>query len=300
MIEFKDITLKDKELIQSFTLNSHRRNCDLSFANLCSWRFMYHTKFAIMDGFLLLRFYADNRLAYMMPIGRGDLKKVLEALIEDAEQQGEPFCMLGICVGMKADIEEAMPGKFSFTSDRDYADYIYSHESLATLSGKKLQSKRNHINKFRKTYTDYEYKPITPELVPECLALEAEWCKANNCHEQEALAAERKSLTYALNHFEELGLSGGVLHVNGKIVAFTFGMPINNETFDVCVEKADTDTEGAYTMINYEFVNHIPEQYIYINREEDLGIEGLRKAKLSYQPETILEKCMACFKDHEK
>lgn len=300
MIEFKDITLKDKELIQSFTLNSHRRNCDLSFSNLFSWRFMYHTKFAVMDGFLLLRFYADDQLAYMMPIGHGDLKKILEALIEDAEHLGEPFCMLGICVEMKADIEEAMPGKFTFTSDRNYADYIYSHESLATLSGKKLQSKRNHINKFRKTYTNYEYKPITPELVPECLALEAEWCKTNNCHEEKALAAERKSLTYALNHFEELGLSGGVLHVDGKIVAFTFGMPINNQTFDVCVEKADTKTEGAYTMINYEFVNHIPEQYIYINREEDLGIEGLRKAKLSYQPEIILEKCMACFNSHEK
>lgn len=299
MIEFKDITLKDKELIQSFTLNSHRKNCDLSFSNLYSWRFMYHTKFAIMDEFLLLRFYADEELVYMMPIGQGNLNKALEALIEDAEQQGKPFCMLGVCVEMKADIEVAMPDKFTFTSDSNYADYIYLRENLATLSGKKLQSKRNHINKFRKTYTNYEYKPITPELIPECLVLEAEWCKANNCHEQEALAAERRSLTYALKHFEELGLTGGILHVDGKIVAFTFGMPINNETFDVCVEKANTEIEGAYTMINYEFVNHIPEQYIYINREEDLGLEGLRKAKQSYHPEILLEKCIACFKEHE-
>ena len=126
--------------------------------------------------------------------------------------------------------------------------------------------------------------------------MEAEWCKANNCHEQEALAAERQSLTYALNHFEQLGLTGGVLHVSGKIAAFTFGMPINNQTFDVCIEKANTEIEGAYTMINYEFVNHIPEQYIYINREEDLGIEGLRKAKMSYHPEILLEKCMAILK----
>lgn len=293
MIEFKEITLEDKDIIQSFTFDSQRRNCDLSFTNLCSWRFMYHTEFAVVDGFLVLRFYADGELAYMMPVGKGDVKKVLEDMIEDARTLGKPFRMLGVCVGMKADIEVVMPGQFTFSSDRDYADYIYLRTDLATLAGKKFQSKRNHINKFLKTYTDYEYKPITPELIPECLDLEAKWCKANNCYEEEALVAERHSLTYALRHFDELGLTGGVLHVDGKIVAFTFGAPINNHTFDVCVEKADTDIEGAYTMINNEFARHIPEQYMYVNREEDLGIEGLRKAKLSYQPDMILEKCMA-------
>lgn len=293
MIEFKEITLADKNIIQSFTMNSQRRNCDLSFSNLCSWRFMYHTKFAIVDSFLILRFYADDELAYMMPIGQGDLKKVLEDIIDDAQQLNHPFQILGVCTGMKADIEAVMPNQFTFASDRDYADYIYLRTDLSTLKGKKYQSKRNHINKFLKSYPGYEYKPITPELVSECLALEAEWCRANNCHEQETLDAERKSLTYALKHFDELELTGGILHVDGKIVAFTFGMPINNYTFDVCIEKANTDIDGAYTMINYEFANHIPEQYTYINREEDLGLEGLRKAKLSYQPEIILEKCIA-------
>lgn len=296
MLAFKEITLQDKDIIQSFTLNSPRRNCDLSFTNLCSWRFLYHTKFAVYGGFLILRFYADDELAYMMPVGSGDLGKVLERIIEDARSLGKPFIMLGVCPGMKKDIESAMPGRFTFTSDRDYADYIYLREDLATLKGKKYQSKRNHINRFLKTYANYEYKPITPELIPECLALEAEWCKANNCQEEKALAAERESLTYALNHFEELGLSGGVLHVDGEIAAFTFGAPINRETFDVCVEKADTEIDGAYTMINFEFARQIPGQYVYVNREEDLGIEGLRKAKLSYQPETILEKCLARLK----
>ena len=297
MIEFKDITLQDKDIIQSFTMNSHRRNCDLSFSNLCSWRFLYHTKYAIVDNFLILRFYADDELAYMTPIGKGELRPILEAMIKDAEQMEKPFLMLGVCVGMKTDIENAMPGRFTFTSDRDYADYIYLRSDLSSLSGKRYQPKRNHINKFKKTYSSYEYKVLTPDLIPECLALEAQWCKANNCHEQTALVAERKSLTYALQHFEQLGLTGGVLHVDGKIVAFTFGMPINNETFDVCVEKADTEIEGAYAMINFEFANHIPEQYTYINREEDLGLEGLRKAKLSYHPEIILEKCIAELKE---
>ena len=100
-------------------------------------------------------------------------------------------------------------------------------------------------------------------------------------------------MTAALQHMDQLDIQGGVLYVGGKIVAFTFGAPINQETFDTCVEKADTDIEGAYAMINYEFANHIPEQYLYINREEDLGLEGLRRAKLSYHPEVLLEKYVA-------
>ena len=243
MISFKDIELQDKELITSYTQNSPRRNCDLSFSNLCSWRFLYNTKFAIMDGFLLLKFWANDELVYMMPIGNGDLTKVLDALV-----------------------------------------------------GKKFQSKRNHVNKFKRTY-NYEYTPITPDRIQECLDLEAEWCKANNCDQHEGTGNERRALVYALHNFEELGLTGGILHVDGKIAAFTFGMPINQDTFGVHVEKADTSIDGAYAMINYEFANHIPEQYVYLNREEDLGIEGLRKAKLSYQPAIILEKYVACLKD---
>ena len=296
MIPFKEITLADKEIIQSYTFISHRRNCDLSFSNLYSWRFLYHTEYADLGGFLLFRFYADGELAYMMPVGNGDLKTELGMMIEDARNEGQPFRMLGVCTSMKEDIEEVMPGQFEFSADRDYFDYIYLRSDLATLKGKKYQPKRNHINRFKNTYSDYEYKELTSELVPDCLKLEAEWCKTNNCAEDTALQAERRSMTAALAHFEELGLRGGVLYVSGNIVAFTFGMPINHETFDVCVEKANTDIEGAYTMINNEFALHIPEQYIYVNREEDLGLEGLRKAKLSYYPEILLEKCMARLK----
>lgn len=104
MISFKDIELQDKELITSYTQNSPRRNCDLSFSNLCSWRFLYNTKFAIMDGFLLLKFWANDELVYMMPIGNGDLTKVLDALVEDAHREGEPFCLLGICSGMCSEL----------------------------------------------------------------------------------------------------------------------------------------------------------------------------------------------------
>ena len=298
MIPFKDITLADKDTITSFTMKSDRRNCDLSFSNLCSWRFLYDTQFAVVDNFLVFKFWAGEQLAYMMPVGTGDLKAVLWELIEDARKENQHFCMLGVCSNMRADLEAILPEQFTFTEDRDYADYIYLRSDLSTLKGKKFQAKRNHINRFRNTYPDYEYTPITPDRIQECLDLEAEWCKVNNCDQQEGTGNERRALIYALHNFEALGLTGGILHVNAKIVAFTFGMPINHETFGVHVEKADTSIEGAYARINYEFAKRIPEQYIYINREEDLGLEGLRKAKLSYQPVTILEKYMACLKEH--
>lgn len=292
MIRFKELTLSDKDKIQSYTLYSDRQNCDLVFANLCSWRFLYHTVWTEMDGFLVLKFRTEDGWAYMLPVGHGDLKKVLADLMADARECGHPFRMFGICNDTMPEIELLMPEQFRFSIDRNYADYIYSRESLATLQGKKLQPKRNHINRFKNMYS-YEYLPLSPDLVPECLALERKWFRANTEHEQRALLAEKESMTYALKHLDRLDITGGVLCVEGNIAAFTFGAPVNQTTFDVCVEKADVSIEGAYTMINNEFVKHLPEQYVYINREEDLGIEGLRAAKISYQPVCILEKYVA-------
>lgn len=298
MIPFKDISIQDKMMVQTYTLTSNRRNCDLSFANLYSWRFLYHTQVAEQDGFLLIKFRIGGKAAYMMPVGDGDLHAALRAMKEDAESEGDVFCMYGVCSHMRADLEEAAPDCFTFTADRDYYDYIYLRNDLATLRGKRYQPKRNHINRFLRSYPDYEYRDLTPDLVPECLQLAGHWLRQNETTEEERreLEDEHRSLTDALLHFDALGLSGGVLHVGGRIVAFTFGAPINANTFDVCVEKADVTVEGSYTMINYEFANHIPEQYSFVNREEDLGLEGLRKAKLSYYPEILLEKWVAVCK----
>lgn len=300
MIEFQKLTMDSKSIIQKYTLNSRRRNCDLSFANLYSWWFFYETEYAEYEGFLLLRYKNEGELAYMMPVGKGDLRKVIEAIIEDAHSLGHPFHMFGVSPGMRADLDDAMPDVFIYTPEREYFDYIYHRTDLATLAGKKFQPKRNFVNRFVRNNPVYEYKELTPELVPECLMLEAAWYNVNDDKEKVALEAVRRSMTEALHHMTELDLIGGVLHVDGNIVAFTYGAPINEETFDVCVEKASTFIEGAYTMINCEFARHLPEQYIYMNREEDLGIEGLRKAKLSYHPYVLLEKCRVELKSEIK
>ncbi|MDH6358770.1 phosphatidylglycerol lysyltransferase domain-containing protein [Parabacteroides sp. PF5-9] len=291
-IPFKPITLEDKEVITSYTMSSDYRNCDFSFANMCSWRFLYNSEFAIVDDFLLIRFWIENksRIAYMMPVGNGHLQQAILTLEEDALKHGHPLLILGITLDAKEKLETTLPGSFHYIPERDFYDYIYLREELASLTGKKYQAKRNHINKFKKQY-DFEYLPITPDLVPFCLELEKKWYKANRTEEgEDELSDERRSLTYALHHFSELGLSGCGICVNNEIVAFSFGAPVNHNTFAVHIEKADINYDGAYAVINQVFASHLPEQYIYINREEDLGIPGLRQAKLSYHPYELLEK----------
>lgn len=296
MISFREITLNDKETITRYTLNSTRQSCDFSFSNLCSWQFLYGTKFAIYHDFLFLKFSIESTPFYMLPIGDGELQEAIEILKKDAKDEGTTLRIAGVDNETCNKLKHLFPEQIIFTTNRNYTDYLYLRHDLASLNGKKLQPKRNHINKFKRLYPNYEYLPITSENIADCIRLEAEWCKANNCQQNEGTGNEQRAVLYALHHFNALGLSGGLLQINKRIVAFTFGMPINRQTFGIHVEKADITTEGAYAMINQEFAKHIPEQYTYINREEDLGLEGLRKAKLSYQPVLLLDKYIATWK----
>ena len=293
IIPFRPVTAADADLLRSFTMESKCMNCDMNVANLCSWQFLYHTEYAVVEGFLVLRFVLDGHVTYMKPIGKGDLRAVLELLMADARSLGDTLRVACVCPCAQALMDESMPGTFTYTINRDKSDYLYLREKLVTLSGKKLQPKRNHISKFKRTYPNYEYRPLTPDLVPDCIRLGEEWCRTTDSCMQHAMQAEQQMIAYALQHIEELHLVGGTLFVEGKMVAFTFVARINSEAFDVCVEKADTAYEGAYAMINNEFVSRLPEEIVYINREEDLGLEGLRKAKLSYYPDLILDKMVA-------
>lgn len=294
-LEFKPIEIGDKAVISSFTWPSDFQNCDFSFANMCSWRFLYDSEFTIAEDQLLIRFKIEkmSRFAYMVPVGTGDFGKAIDLLERDSLAHGHPLCLLGVTPDTKEMLERIFPSKFMYIVERDYFDYIYSREDLATLSGKKYQQKRNHINNFKRRYA-YEYVELSGEMVHECLELESQWFKSNQGKEDvRELTDERRSMIYALNHFVELGLIGGAIRVDGKMVAFTFGAPINHQTFGVHVEKADVNYEGAYTIINQEFCAHLPACFTYVNREEDLGIPGLRQAKLSYQPCILLEKSAA-------
>lgn len=198
---------------------------------------------------------------------------------------------MGISPTCRDIIDQFSEGTFEYIHDMGAEDYVYLREKMVSLSGKHLQPKRNHINKFEKLYPEYQFEEITDANLEECLALGQDWLEHKEV--DSSRLAEQKMIEKCLRHREELGLLTGALRVDGKIIAFTFGSPINQDTFDIHVEKADISYEGAFAMINREFAKRIPEQYTYINREEDLGLEGLRKSKLSYKPELMLIKDVA-------
>lgn len=292
MSTFKPISLSVAADIRPFVQHITFPDATLSFSNLFSWGVAMHYEYTVYGGYLLIRYNVDDKLHYLMPVGKGDIEPVIEFLLSDSIQTGHPFHMSGVSNEMRLRMEEAMPDRFRYAYNRNYFDYIYLHDDLATLQGKKLHAKRNHVNNFVKNYPDFEYIPLTADLIDECLELEAEWyaIRLPNSPDVEDMDFEKKMMRYALNHLKELEIIGGTLFVEGKLVAFTFGSPINNDTFDVSVEKADKSYEGVYAMINSQFMNHLPAKYLYINREEDMGIDGLRQAKLSYNPYKLLEK----------
>jgi len=293
MIDFKPITLKDKNLITSYTLTYAPQDCDFSFANLCAWHFSNDSSFAEVENCLVIRFrMEDNRVIYLMPIGQGNIMHVINLLEREASAEGQPLRLQGPYPDTRDKLEKYYPTLFEYDIHRDYADYIYSRSALAELKGKYYQPKRNHVNKFVKEHV-YRYTMLTPEMLPQCLELESHWCMEHDYVVQASMKAERRALTYNIHHYEELGLLGGAIWVGDKMLAFTFGSPVNETTFATHVEKATMKIDGTYSIINKEFAAHLPEQYLYINREEDLGLPGLRQAKLSYHPDILLEKCIA-------
>jgi hypothetical protein len=169
---------------------------------------------------------------------------------------------------------------------RNQYDYIYRRTNLATLHGRHLNAKRNHIHRFLAKHPDFEYRPLTPECFEECRRLTEIWQEEKGV--SDTINAEKQVMETIFSNWDALGMIGGSIFVDGRMVAFTYGSAVTTDTFDVCVEKADRHVEGAFTIINQQFAEHLPEQYVYLNREEDMGIPGLRQAKLSYHPEILL------------
>ena len=294
MIEFKPVRLEDKQIIERHTMPSGILNCDLAFANMYCWQAMYHSAWAVIDGFLVIRFHigGSEKIGYMQPVGEGDFAGIIPALREDAHAHGQRLRIIGLTDEGREMIRNMHAGLFAFESDRALEDYVYNAEDLRNLTGRRYQPKRNHINRFTAEYPDYRYEELTPERFQECMALEREWRKVHEGHTSE-LCAEQRAMQRAFDHFEELEMLGGCIYVGDKLVAFTFGSAVNDHTFDTHVEKADTDYDGAFTIINKLFAEHLPERFTLINREEDLGIDGLRQSKLSYHPAVIQHKFTA-------
>ena len=300
MIDFKSIQLTDKNTIDSCLAGNIYRACDYSFTNLYSWQAKFETTFAIERDTLFIRYKeCEDSYCYIMPIGKMSLGESVQKIMDDARERDKPFLMKGVTRRMQVDILRAMPDTFECRHDRDNDEYIYLSERLIHLTGKKLQSKRNHINRFKKDNPDWAYISLNNRNdLDECIAMLDEWDDLNMNKAKSSLRYDYIATRIMLDDFEHLGLSGGAIKVNGKIVAFTIGEKLTEDTFVIHVEKAFADMNGAYSVINQQFVEHEAGKYKYINREEDMGLEYLRKAKMSYYPDILLQEHILTLKEH--
>ena len=301
-VQFKRAQLEDKEIITRYFTNHTSRSCERTFANVFLWSRKYPVTWAIVEQTLVFKSEDEEHLAFAFPAGEPEnVKKALEVLMQYSAQRNVPFQMYNVTPEYYAQLEEWYPGRFQIEYVRDDADYVYESEKLATLSGKKLHGKRNHINKFKATYEGrWSYEKMTRDNVEDCFQMALKWREENGCEEDSEKRSEMCVTLNSLRLLEELELTGGVLRIDDEVVAFTIGEPICKDTFVVHIEKAFADVQGAYPMINQQFVEHECMNYRYINREEDTGSEGLRKAKLSYKPVFMVEKGHVHEKEIEK
>ncbi len=289
---FHQITMADREWMSAAYAADAREACEYTFANNFVWRNIYQAETAQIDGCGVIRFRQDGKLRYSYPIGTGDKKAVIEKLLFLCHGENQTLTLCPLEEKDKKELQSWFPGRFFVRGERDDYDYVYSREKLATLAGKKLHGKRNHIARF-KDGDDWSYEPMTAENLEECRAMTYTWIRMRSDKWNREMEQEISVLHEAFDHMQELGLVGGVLRKKGDIVAFTMGEPLNADVFVVHFEKAYPEMQGAYPMINQQFVIHACQAYRYINREEDTGDPGLRKSKLSYYPEILLKKYVA-------
>lgn len=286
MLNFKKAELSDRNAICNILKKSPCFSMEYNFTLLFMWQNQYDMEFAIDEDMLFIRAGREEK-AYLFPCGNGDLKSALEKLFNLCPD-GISFYSLNS--EQKEFLEREYPDRFYFKENRNSGDYVYLSDSLANLKGKKLSSKRNHINRFEAEHPDWRYEDITEENIPEVIKMHVQWCKMQDMKERKGLKEETEAVKLALDNFEELKLTGGLIRAGGKVVAFSVGDVLNRDTFLVHIEKAFGNINGAYPIINREFVRHNCISFKYVNREDDAADEGLRTAKLSYQPYEIIKK----------
>lgn len=298
MIDFQKIKPEDRELLSRYLMQSGERGCEYSFTNLYLWG---KQRFAIVDGYLVLFSQFERRSVYPFPVGQGDIRPVLEALMADARERGVLFRVTSLSAEGCMTLEELYPGRFQFYPDRNSCDYVYGIHDLADLAGRRFQKKRNHVNRFWQSHPQCRVEPISPENLDAVREMVELWYQQKLEQDPHSdFHLEQMALKRAFAHMEELGLEGLALVEDGKLLAMTMGSPLSEDTFDIHFEKALED--GAYAAINQAFAKYLREKYprlAWLNREDDMGLPGLRKAKLSYYPDRLITKFWAYLTEEE-
>jgi len=283
--EFAPIGLEHQEEAGRLLAEAQPTSSELSFTNLFIWRHHYRFRVSTLAGCLLVLGQTPGAEPFLLPPAGSGAADVCRRLLNERRVarsiERVPEGYLEGC-GLS-------PEEFTLTEDRDQADYVYPVEDLIRLPGNRYAAKRNHLKRFRAQYR-WEYRRLTAELVPECLRFEEDWCRVRACPRQLGLEAERVAIWEALEGFGRLGYVGGAILVEGKVAAFSLGERLNDECAAVHIEKANPEIEGIYQAINQQLLEHELSQFRFINREQDLGDAGLRRAKLSYHPHHLVRK----------
>ena len=294
MIEFHKIRPEERDRYEAHLFAETERGCEYSFSNLILWG---RQQIAYLHGCVAFFSHFSGHTVYPFPIGGGDKAAVIREYLLDAQHRGIPCRISGLTGPDCLWIDAQFPGTFHLHCNRDTFDYVYAIDALADLRGRKLQKKRNHFNRFQLAHPDYTAVPLTPELLPQARALVETWfARRAETDPQGDYLLERRALDRALNRYDQLGMEGLLLYDGDRLLAMTMGSRMSKDTFDIHFEKALEDVDGAYGAINCEFARYLrlrhPEVR-FLNREDDMGLEGLRKAKLSYHPDHLVEKCWA-------
>ena len=293
MIEFKELTLKDRESFESIFSIYNPVTSEYTFTNFFMWRQYYNYRFAILDGFLCVYAIPSGEEPYLMiPVGEGSeaaFKSSVLVLRETFDEMGLKQVFKKVPERELEKLLSALGSDCTIINDRDNSDYVYSRSDLVELPGRKYHGKRNHLNRFMKEYT-YEYIPMTSKHINDCKEIMENWCRERNCDCHRGEYCERYANLEVLDNFDELGCRGALIKVDGEYRAFTVGEKLNSDTAVIHIEKADFKTNGLYAFINREFCAQEWSGADFINREQDLGQEGIRRAKLSYNPSFLSQK----------
>jgi hypothetical protein len=286
--DFKDIELGDKHVFDRFLREDPPQCSEFTFTNLFMWRHQHHPVWLQWDQCLLVILQAQDGPPFgLPPVGSGDKTMALDVLTEELERLGAEVL---VCRVGEAFVKNFLDlDRYVAEPDPDNSDYVYLAEDLIHLPGRKYHRKKNHVNQFFKNVA-FEYRPLDREMVECCLEMQEAWCQMKACVEKPDLLAEDRAVYEALTCFEDLEYEGGAIVINDKVEAFSMGEMLNQDTAVIHVEKANPDIPGLYAAINQRFCQSAWSDVTYINREQDKGIAGLRKAKESYHPHHMVNK----------
>jgi len=294
MFDYK-ISLEDKELFDKYVFHYPYEVSCINFTCLYMWRKFNKLSYEIINDYLCIAGEAQGKPFVLPPLTKNDydvslLKDTLDILHQRFQQEGHSFRMKLVPKHLNYLIDKTHPGEYSFEADRDNFDYVYLTENLVELKGRKLHSKKNHWNYFMNNIP-HEYVPLTKDLINGCMTLVRELKEGPYTTLQSSLLdSEEVAIQEALSNMDKLGFTGGAIIIDNKVEAFTFGEPLTSDMMVAHIEKANSKIRGLYQAINQQFCEHECSNYKYVNREEDMGFEYLRKAKKSYQPVKMTEK----------